>query len=271
VVSRSVRRGVIALVVVAVMVGVVVVGVRALYGKVKTTLTVDQCTVGAFSLSTDQAAVASRMAGVVTRRHLPERAAVLVLAAGLQESKLRNIPAGQGDRDSVGVLQQRPSQGWGSAEQLSDVRYATAAFLDALVKVPNWQTDSLAAAIQAVQISADGNAYATHEAEAQALADALTGAAPAALSCTFKPPTAVATPATVAAELQADLPVNPPATGPTMLSVAGAGWPTAEWLVANADRLGIEQVGYAGKSWTRTDGWQNSNAPQSAVTAQMHG
>ena len=123
---------------------------------------------GDFVVDPDQAAVASTMVGVVLQRGLPERAAVLALAAGLQESKLNNLPAGFGDRDSVGVLQQRPSQGWGTEEQLNDVHYATGAFLDALVKVTNWQTRPLTEAVQAVQISAVPEGYARHEPEAEA-------------------------------------------------------------------------------------------------------
>ena len=53
---------------------------------------------------------------------LPERAIVVALATALQESKLENL--GRGDRDSLGLFQQRPSQGWGTAEQISDPRYA---------------------------------------------------------------------------------------------------------------------------------------------------
>src|SRR5581483_1512805 len=77
----------------------------------------EHCTVGDYDIDPGQAAVASTMVGVVTRRGLPERAAVLALAAGLQESKLTNLPPNAGDRDSVGVLQQRPSQGWGTPAQ----------------------------------------------------------------------------------------------------------------------------------------------------------
>ena len=132
------------------------------------------------------------MVGVVLRRKLPERAAVLTLAAALQESKLRNIPSGQGDRDSVGILQQRPSQGWGTAAQISDVHYATGKFLDAVVKLPNWQSDSLATVMQSVQFSADGTAYAQHEQEAQQIADVLTGTNPAGVSCSFGKPSQVA-------------------------------------------------------------------------------
>src|SRR5579885_1993928 len=151
--------------VVLVLAVVAAVVIHAVWNTAKSALTYEHCTVGAYDLDPDQAAVASTMVGVVTRRALPERAAVLALAAGLQESKLRNLPPNAGDRDSVGVLQQRPSQGWGTPTQLNDVHYATGAFLDALLKVDGWQTLDLAAAVQAVQRSADGSAYAQHEGE----------------------------------------------------------------------------------------------------------
>lgn len=66
------------------------------------------------------------------------RAAVIVLATGFQESRLRNLD--YGDRDSLGYLQQRPSQGWGSTDQVRDVGHATRTFLEHLVQVPDWRT-----------------------------------------------------------------------------------------------------------------------------------
>jgi hypothetical protein len=144
-------------------------GVRAAWRHI-TASSAHGCTFGTSTLTTDQASVASTMVGVVMRRSLPQRAAVLTIAAGMQESKLTNLPAGEGDRDSVGVLQQRPSQGWGTEKQLSDVHYATGKFLDALVKVDDWQKLPLADAIQEVQRSADGTAYAGHEDDATAVA-----------------------------------------------------------------------------------------------------
>jgi hypothetical protein len=233
--------------------------------------TTASCSTGPYSLDTGQAATASTMVGVVLTRGLPERAAVLVLAAGLQESKLRNLASGDGDRDSVGVLQQRPSQGWGTIAQLNDLHYATGKFLDALVKVSNWQTLSLAVAIQDVQISADGDAYAKHEGQAQALSDALTGSTPAGLSCKFPTPKIVATTEQVTTSVTADLPVNPPSTAGSTVTVPGAGWATAAWFVANADRLGITTVGFSERTWTRTKGWRtDASAVTTAVTATMH-
>jgi hypothetical protein len=264
-----------AAVVVIAFVGALVL--RAVWNTAKSELASDVCTVGTYELDPDQAAVASTMVGAVTKHagQLPERATVLVLAAGLQESKLRNLPPGAGDRDSVGVLQQRPSQGWGggSAARLTDVGEATKEFLDALLKVPHWRTLTLAQAVQRVQISADasGASYGQHEAEAQALADALQGFTPAGITCSFAAPTVVAPASEVAREAGLQLGIDTPAAvGPRTVRVPGAHWQTAAWLVANADRLGIEQVAYAGHVWTRTGGWKRAPASSAAVTATMY-
>ncbi|MGI8762246.1 MAG: hypothetical protein ACR2LF_13310 [Jatrophihabitantaceae bacterium] len=267
------RLPIVAAVLVAVLVGGFF-GIRALWRVAAASFASDQCTVGSFDLDPAQAAVASTMVGAVSKfpTALPERAAVLVLAAGLQESKLRNLPPGAGDRDSVGVLQQRPSQGWGDfkAAPLNDVFEATTEFLQHLVKIPNWQTMSVAAAVQEVQVSADGSAYAQHEEEAQALADALQGHKPAAISCSFAKPTKVALGATVATQVRKDLPVNPPVVSGPSVRVPGASWQTAAWFVANADRLGIERVAYSGKQWSRAGGWASSSAGTTAVVATLY-
>jgi hypothetical protein len=265
----SSRRGLIAAVIVLALIGAAF-AVRAFWDSAMDHFTADGCTVGSYDVDTSQAAVASTMVGVVTRRALPERAAVLALAAGLQESKLRNLSAGEGDRDSVGVLQQRPSQGWGTETQLGDVRFATGAFLDALVKVPQWQELDLAVAVQDVQISADGSAYAQHEEEAQALSDALTGKPPAAITCSFHKPTEVAPAATVASQVRRDLPVNQPTTAESTIRVPGASWQTVAWFVANADRLGIDDVAYRSKHWTRAKGWKSSSASAAEVIATLY-
>lgn len=269
--SGAARRLSIVAVTVVVVIAAIGFGVHRLVDDLGKPSAGESCQAGAYTISTDQAAVASTMVGVVLQRGLPERAAVLALAAALQESKLRNLPSGAGDRDSVGVLQQRPSQGWGTIAQLSDLHFATGAFLDALVKVPDWQTKPLADAIQAVQISADGSAYAPHEGEAQALADALTGKTPAGLTCTFPVPTEVASTASVAGELATDLPVNQPTTNGQTVQIAGASWATTAWCIANADRLGIDSVAYDQKQWTRAKGWQDDpSAGSDAVLVTMH-
>lgn len=261
------RRALVALLVVALAATGVFFGVRAAWHAI-TDRVGSGCSFATFDTSTDQAATASTMVGVVVRRGLPRRAAVLVLAAALQESKLRNIPPGQGDRDSVGVLQQRPSQGWGSATELTDVRFATGAFLDKLIAVPSWRTEDLATVVQAVQISANGDLYARHEPQAEALAQALSGATPRGVTCHFPAPTRVATGSVLAAEMRRDLGGAAPEVRGRTVTVPGGRWTTAAWLVANADRLGVDSVSYAAGRWSRTHGWRDdASASSSAVVA----
>jgi len=269
--ANAVRRTLVAAIVGIAILAACGIGLWALWRAVQSHTVAEECRVGNYTLDPSQASVASTMVGVVITKQVPERAAVLVLAAGLQESKLANIPAGEGDRDSVGVLQQRPSQGWGTAAQLHDIHFATRAFLTALLKIDNWQTMDLADAIQAVQISADGSAYARHEGEAQALSDALTGRAPAGITCTFPKPSQVAAAAKVASLIGKDLPVNKPVAVEPTVKVPGASWTTAAWFVANADRLGIDSVAYSQREWTRAHGWRdNKDAATTAVIATMH-
>jgi murein DD-endopeptidase MepM/ murein hydrolase activator NlpD len=86
---------------------------------------------------------------------------VIAVAVAMQESGLRNLPhlGEANDHDSVGLFQQRPSQGWGTPAQLRDPGYAAAAFYQALLKVDGWAQMSLAEAAQAVQRSAHPDAY----------------------------------------------------------------------------------------------------------------
>lgn len=109
--------------------------------------------------------------------HVPARGQVIALATALQESRLRNL--GSGDRDSVGLFQQRPSQGWGTAEQIRDPVYASTRFYTALLAVNGWQQMTLAQAAQAVQESAYPDAYAPWEPLATALQQAIAATIPA--------------------------------------------------------------------------------------------
>ena len=133
------------------------------------------------AVTLEQAHYASIIAGVSVKRGLPPRAASIALATAYQESDIRNLD--YGDRDSVGLFQQRPSQGWGTEKQLMDPYYATGEFYDALVKIKNWQTRDITDVAQAVQISGHPEAYRDHETDARVLASALTGETPAGLTC----------------------------------------------------------------------------------------
>src|SRR5690606_21975921 len=112
-------------------------------------------------LAPDQADNAALMGAVALRRELPARAVTIAIATAMQESRLRNID--YGDRDSVGLFQQRPSQGWGTEEQVMDPVYSTNAFYDALVRVEGYQDMAITEAAQAVQRSGFPDAYAQHE------------------------------------------------------------------------------------------------------------
>ena len=269
--GRRARLSITLVIVVVVVLGVLL-AVRAFWNTAKDTFVADTCSFGQYDVDPDQASVAATMIGAVTRypTTLPARAEVLVLEAALQESKLRNVPSGQGDRDSVGVLQQRPSQGWGSAASLADIGTATTKFLNALVKVDGWQTLPPEDAIQKVQISIDGSLYAQHEAQATVMAAALSGRKPEGVTCEFDKPTEVASAATVAKQVGAELGIDTPtAADNNTVRVPGARWQTTAWFVANADRLGIDTVAYAGRQWTRESGWQKSSASEAAVTATL--
>ncbi|MBV9093789.1 MAG: hypothetical protein JO132_07935 [Streptosporangiaceae bacterium] len=232
----------------------------------------------AVPLDTGQAGIAATIAGVAARHELPRRAVTVAYAAAMQESKLQDLD--YGDRDSVGIFQQRPSQGWGTAAELTDPVYATTKFFAALVRVPGYATLPVDAAAQAVQHSADGSAYAQYAYLAALLADDFTGAAPHAVSCWYAPAagradlagavrglagtfgdqgrTAVLVRVTTGRSGQdnggsvADVHAQP-----------DAAWTVASWLVTHAQQYGISEVRYAGYVWHAADGsmgWQRADA-----------
>ncbi|MFD9392917.1 heavy metal transporter [Streptomyces sp. NPDC060000] len=135
----------------------------------------------AYEFTPEQAVNAATIAAVGTDRAMPERAVAIALATALQESGLRNLT--HGDRDSLGLFQQRPSQGWGTAKQVTDPAYAANIFYEHLAKVPDYTGLPLTVAAQRVQRSGYPEAYAKHEPDATVLAAALTGTSPATLTC----------------------------------------------------------------------------------------
>ena len=174
----------------AALVGAAVVGVVGVTGyfalrHVGPLLPAADCTatVGGrtVELTHEQAENAALIAAISVERGMPARAASIALATAYQESKLYNVE--QGDRDSVGLFQQRPSQGWGSRQQLMNPVYAANAFYDALAKVDGYESMRITVAAQRVQRSGYPEAYAEHETDARVLASALTGQSPHAFSC----------------------------------------------------------------------------------------
>ncbi|MFF1596277.1 heavy metal transporter [Streptomyces mirabilis] len=240
-----------------------------------------------YEFTPEQAVNAATISAVGTTRGLPERAVAIALATALQESGLRNIQ--HGDRDSLGLFQQRPSQGWGTTKQIMDPTYAAGMFYEHLAKVPGYTRLPLTVAAQRVQRSGYPQAYAKHEPDATLLAAALTGRAAATLTCEGRPgATPVGGPDSVRAALVRDfgrevlqeagadvstagspasatasptLAPSPSVSGRTVTvpvrkdptgdsTVRQRGWELAHWAVANSSALHIRRVSYAGREWT---------------------
>jgi hypothetical protein len=239
-----------------------------------------------YEFSQEQAMNAATIAAVGAGRGMPERAVTIALATALQESQLVNIQ--HGDLDSLGLFQQRPSQGWGTKKEILDPTYAAGVFYEHLAKVDDYQKLPLTVAAQRVQRSGYPEAYAKHEPDATLLSAALTGQAAATLTCQGLPDTTKAAvgPDAVRAALVRDF-------GRTVLKETGAevtgdgsaskdtskakarstpspsasatgsstvtlpvgsgstrtGWQLAHWAVANSSELHIERVSYAGREW----------------------
>jgi hypothetical protein len=227
------------------------------------------------TLTPEQMGNAATIAGIAQRRGLPARAATIGIATAMQESKLVNVD--YGDRDSVGLFQQRPSQGWGTRNQISDPVYATNAFYDVLVKVQGYRSLPITKAAQKVQRSGFPEAYAQHESEARVLASALSGYSAAALTCTLDASGRTsgsrglpavrdardheqARAAQTAIAGGTGLRLTPVRRADASTSDDSAGsWSLAQWAVGRADQLGIARVYAGGKVWRRAApdaGWQ---------------
>ncbi|MFJ8051353.1 heavy metal transporter [Streptomyces luteogriseus] len=238
-----------------------------------------------YEFTPEQAVNAATITAVGTARGLPERAVTIALATALQESALRNIK--HGDRDSLGLFQQRPSQGWGTPKEIMDPTYSAGEFYDHLVKVPGYTRLPLTVAAQRVQRSGFPQAYAKHEPDAALLAAALTGQSAATLTCEGRPAatrasgpdgvraalvrdfgrdvlepagaqvdgssTATPTPSPSTADgtggRTVTLPVAADTPSGTGRSLDRRGWQLAHWAVANASELHIARVTYAGREW----------------------
>jgi hypothetical protein len=223
-------------------------------------------------LDTGQAAIASTIAGVAYARGLPDRAVTIAYATAWQESKLRNLD--YGTLDSVGVFQQRPSQGWGTRKQLTSPVYATGKFFAALASVPGYRRLPVYVAAQDVQRSADGSAYQNYEGEAALMSGPFTGGRPHAVWCWY-PQSSQTSPRI--AQLRTELlhtfgQLDMRAVGSS--SAVGvrhraAGWAVASWLVTHATAYGLTNVRYAGYQWNLTDGshgWtRDPSAPDRSV------
>ena len=285
------------------VVGVVAAGVvvwQQFGDQVKQTLLPDRCQATVqgrtVTLDPEQAGNAALIAAISVRRGMPARAATIALAAAYQESKLYNLQ--YGDRDSLGLFQQRPSQGWGTRAQILEPAHAINAFYDALERVGDYEAMAVTVAAQKVQRSGYPSAYADHEPDARVLASALTGNSRRAFSCRIADAPDAAptklddtglTPRADAVRADLESAFGPQSTGgyapggvssghmkgsahyvgravdvfvrPVSQANKTRGWAMAQYLVAQAERLGIEHVIFDGRIWTAGalsgDGWRN--------------
>ena len=240
----------------------------------------------AIPLDTGQAGIAATIAGIAVRRRLPQRAITIALAAALQESQLQNLD--YGDRDSVGVFQQRPSQGWGTTAEIEDPVYATTRFFAALVKVPGYTTMPVDQAAQDVQHSADGYAYEQWVGIATQLTGYFTGAFPAEVSCWYTPAGQGVQADLAGALKQLTQTFGPQGKDAVLVRMTtdrsgkkkkerttavvhvqrDGAWTVAAWLVAHAQQYGISQIRYAGYVWNAANGsmgWQRASRTASPV------
>jgi hypothetical protein len=213
---------------------------------------------GSYVLDGEQAMQATTIAAVGKQLGMPNHAVTVALATALQESGLHNLD--HGDRDSLGLFQQRPSQGWGTPEQVRTPSYAARAFFTHLSAIVGWQRLSVTDVAQRVQHSAAPTAYAKWESEARVLARAMTGEVPAGVACSGATGSGdgAGLSSAVADELGSiDLAAEQP-TGP--------GWAAAAWLVAHAARFDISSVSFSGQTWSAASGaW----APSTPVDARL--
>ncbi len=245
------------------------------------------CTAKANSHAThvdlDQAENAAIVEMVAEQRGLPARAVSIAYTTALQESKLRNLD--HGDRDSLGLFQQRSSQGWGRPAQIMNPAYAAGAFFDALVKVDRYQTRDIGQVAQAVQRSGYPGAYDDHITDGRTLASAFTGYSAAGFSCVVHPQSVttqrpasdglVARARTLRGEVRRAyggwLVANATSATGLRLSVGSSadrvrrGWVVATYLMANAKRLQIASIGYDDSRWragsASEHGWQRTPGP----------
>src|SRR5690625_640368 len=219
----------------------------------------------AAALTLEQSDIAALIGAIAVERGLPARALTIAIATAMQESRLRNLD--HGDRDSLGVFQQRPSQDWCTAEQVMDPYYAASAFFDVLVTIDGYRDLEVTDAAQRVQRSGFPGAYAQHESLARLFASAMTGYSPGALTCRLPPAgeEAAALGDRLTARLALDLPslaaqVDGERWVISAVPLGGddrkeqMGWALATWVLMTAEHTGASVVTVNGQVWQRADG-----------------
>ncbi len=247
-----------------VILGLVVLGGYAAYEHFMDNFGSPSCRVAAggfdYTWDPEQTANASTIVEVgVLKLGMPRRASDVAVTTAIQESKLRNLT--YGDLDSVGLFQQRPSQGWGTAEQIQDPVFASTSFYHNLEKVDGWQRLSIAKAAQEVQKSGFPSAYEEHTTQGETLTAALSGHTPEAVGCRLDEASSGTRPAALRTTLLDQTGVRATA-GSNSLTYrapdATRARAVAAWAVAHAEADGVTEVTVGDRAWQRQrgrDGW----------------
>lgn len=213
----------------------------------------------------EQAANAATVSLVAVGRQLPRRAVTVGLATVIQESGLRNL--NYGDADSLGLFQQRPSQGWGSPDEVRDPVYASHTFYDALLEVSGWEQMEVTVAAQTVQRSAFPTAYADHEAEARIMAAVLTGQVDTGITCRLPAARGEGSAQATLAKAERQFAASGAVDGTRVRLQAGdteRAWAIASWAVAHAQAEDVTAVEVDGRRWDRVENaWLSATDPAS--------
>ncbi|MBK7821819.1 MAG: hypothetical protein IPJ61_12275 [Tessaracoccus sp.] len=249
------------LVIVGVLALIAVLGVGGLLANrlIYQRFTPERCTVTVgeqtTTLTREQATNASIIVAASVERGLPEQAAIVAIATAYQESGLRNLD--YGDRDSLGLFQQRPSYGWGTEEEIMDPWYSSNRFYEELVKFDDWETTDVNDIAQKVQRSGHPEAYRKHVPDATAVAQSLLGA-PESLSCVNfdvgEPAPEAAT--DVLDAIGAEYTVDDSAISILTPDDEARIWSAANMAIANSYAAGISSAQVIGREWRADrEGW----------------
>ena len=174
---------------------------------------------------------------------------MIALATAWQESGLRNL--NYGDRDSLGLFQQRPSYDWGTKEQIQDPWYSSGRFYEELVKFDDWESTDVNDIAQKVQRSGHPEAYRKHETNARALAGAFRGSREGTFTCINRD--ATGTDHGALDKVASTVPgVSLQDNGSELVMTAnnaGAAWSVTQLALANTSELGVEKVVVGGNEW----------------------
>jgi hypothetical protein len=206
-------------------------------------------------LGAEQSYYAATIAAVGRSMGMNEQAVTVALATAFQESGMRNID--YGDRDSLGLFQQRPSMGWGTEEQLMDPVYASFKFYEKLQRIDGWEDMRVTDAAQAVQISAHPEEYEKWGDDARVLARAFVGGQPGAVAClTGHREDASTEAAAFAADHAEEWGVEAAAADDRTVRIAADGddgWNWAAWSATKTFEYAIAAVEYSGHRWESGD------------------